>query len=443
MSETILLFPRPLARYAGRLLLLPLLPHQSPSKPLPAEIWSIIFSLALSTDASEGPYTNRLSWCVSLMLVCKCFQEMASPLLYSNIKIRTVSCLDQFTSRLYTADQKWDSIRRIPYSTPGRWVQIFDLSKIAATLDSRQAFAVDSLLTKLFPLMPFLEKLSLPSALPLSRRAFTSLINRDGNSNLRALSGICYDVSFSSAVSTEEDPSVQLLQTCHNLERLEITGNAINPVDLDSFPDGLEVIQVPSSTVRLDLPHLHSITLLSMPSSSLMYALLNTSLPHLRALSITPYDDIPFPGAFASRFLDIHGKSLWTLSFFTPKSWPTRLHPSPCTLFHTCPNLRHLSLECPLPVLVLPDATNSPQVILPLQIISIPRPKEDFWRTLERLLPSLPSLKIVRMRDVRWLRRGMNNHAQEAGVQGEMRDWRRRLARKGIRLLDGDWKETP
>ncbi|KIJ21981.1 hypothetical protein PAXINDRAFT_95433 [Paxillus involutus ATCC 200175] len=443
MSETILLCPRPLARYAGRFLLLPLLPHQPPLKPLPAEIWSNIFSLALSADTSGEPCTNVFSWCVSLMLVCKYFQEVTSPLLYANVKIRTVGCLNKFTSRLYTADQKWDSIRRIPYSTPGRWVQTFDLSEIAATLDPQQAFVVDSLLTKLLPLMPFLVKLSLSSALPLSRRALASLTNRDGNYNLRALTGMCYHVSYSSAVSTDEDPSVQLLQTCHNLERLEIIGNAIIPVDLDSFPDALEVIRVPSSTVKLDLPRLHSLTLLSMPSSSLMYALLNTSLPRLKALSITPYDDIPYPGAFTSRFLDIHGKSLLTLSFFTPKSWPTRLHPSPSTIFHTCPNLRHLSLECPLPVLVLPDATDLPQVVLPLQIISIPRPNNDFWRTLERFLPSLPSLKVVRMRDVRWLRRGMNNHAQEAGVQGEMRNWRRRLARKGIRLLDGDWRDTP
>ncbi|KIJ65066.1 hypothetical protein HYDPIDRAFT_89048 [Hydnomerulius pinastri MD-312] len=440
MSETILLCPRPLARYAGRFLLLPLLPHQPPLKPLPSEIWTNIFSLAVFATASEAPQRKSADgarMCFSLML------EVALPLLYSHVQIRTVSGLDKFTSRLYTADQKWDSIRRIPYSTPGRWVQTFDLSEMAATLESRQGFMVDSLLTRLFPLMPFLAKLSLSSALPLSRRALSSLTNRDGNSNLRSLGGICYDVSFSSAVSTGEDPFVQLLQKCHNLERLEIIGNAIDPIDLESYPDGLEVIQVPALTVKLNLPRLHSITLLSMPSSSLMYALLSTSLPRLRALSITPYDDIPYPGSFTSKFLDIHGKSLSTLSFFTPKSWPTRLHPSPCTLFHTCPNLRHLSLEYPLPVLILPASTDSTPVVLPLQILSIPRPNGDFWRTLERLLPSLPSLKAIRTRDIRWLRRGMTNRAQEAGVQGEMRDWRRRLARRGIRLLDGDWKETP
>ncbi|KAF9245894.1 hypothetical protein BU15DRAFT_85554 [Melanogaster broomeanus] len=391
MSETILLCPRPLARYAGRFLLLPLLPHQPSLKPLPVEIWSKIFSIALSAR-----------------------QQIALPLLYSSVKIRTVSCLDKFTSRLYTADQKWDSIPRIPYSTPGRWVQKLDMSAMAATLDSKQAFVVDSLLTRLFPLIPFLVRLSLPSTLPLSRRA------------LAALGGICYDISFSSTASTGEDPIVQLLQTCHNLERLEVIGCAIYPVDFDSLPGGLEAVPVPASTVELNLPYLHSITLLYMPSSSLMYALLNTSLPRLRALSVTPYDDIPYPGAFASRLLDIHGQSLSSLSFFRAQN----LAYAPSSPLH--------ALYCAL----LPYATDSTQMELPLQVLSIPRPNHEFWRVLMTWLPYLPSLKVVRIRDIQWLRRGMNNHAQEAGVQGEMRDWRRRLERKGIRLLDGNWKET-
>ncbi|KAH7886012.1 hypothetical protein F5I97DRAFT_1189094 [Phlebopus sp. FC_14] len=445
MSETILLCPRPLARYAGRFLLLPLLPHQPQLKPLPSELWARIFALVLAAgvpaSSQRGP-VGRAEVCLSLTMVCKSFKDVALPLLYSHVQIRTVSCLDKFTSRLFAADQQWDSIRRIPYSTPGRWVQILDLSEMAGTLDARQTFVVDTLLTKVFPLLPFLAKLSLSSALPLSRRALASLTNRDGNSNLLALGGICYDVSLSSTTTTGEDPFVQLLYTCRNLERLEIIGNGIDPIDLDSYPDGLELVQVPVSTVKLHLPHLHSITLLSMPSSSLMYALLHTSLPRLKALSITPYHDIPYPASFVSRFLEIHGRDLLTLSFFTPKSWPTRLHPSPPALFDSCPNLRHLSLEYPLPTLILPDGIDSAPPALPLQILSIPRPNNEFGRNLERLLLSLPSLKVVRMRDVRWLRRGMTNRAQEAGVQGEMRDWRRRLARKGIRLLDGDWKET-
>ena len=75
----------------------------------------------------------------------------------------------------------------------------------------------------------------------------------------------------------------------------------------------------------------------------------------------------------------------------------------------------------------------------PLQILSIPRPDARFLSVLESLLPKLPGLKVVRARDIRWLRAGMSSHAREAGVQGEMREWRRRLARRGISVLDATW----
>jgi len=304
--------------------------------------------------------------------------------------------------------------------------------------DSRQALMIDSLLTTLFPLMPFMENLTLPPALPLSRRALASLANRDGCSNLKVLRGVCYVSAFSSAISLEEDPVVQLLQTCDRLECLEAIGNDMLPVDMDH--DDQEEVVIPTTNVKLNLPRLHTLTLTSMPSSSLLHALLNAALPHLRVLCLTPYDDIPYPRALTTRFLTVHGSALSTLSLFTPKSWPTRLHPSPCTPFQTCPNLRRLSLEIPLPVLV-PPVTDPGSAIMPLQVLSIPRPVHDFWRTLEMLLPSVPLLQIVRIRDVRWLRKGLSRHAQEAGVQGEMRVWRQRLAKRGIRLLDGDWKD--
>lgn len=298
---------------------------------------------------------------------------------------------------------------------------------------------IDSLLTTLFPLIPFLENLTLLPALPLSRRALASLTNRDGSSNLRILTGTCYVPTFSSLISIEEDPLVRLLRTCHQLERLEVIGRNMEPADAE--PNSQEAVGIPATNVKLDLPRLHTLTLLSMPSSSLMHALLNAALPRLKTLYLTPYEDVPYPRALTTEFLDVHGNSLSALSFFTPKSWPTRFHPSPRTLFRTCPNLRHLSLETPLPALTPPDATDLGHAVMPLQILSIPRPNHDFWRTLEALLPSLSSLVVVRVRDIRWLRKGLNRHAQEAGVQGEMRVWRQRLGRRGIRLLDGDWKD--
>ena len=363
------------------------------------------------------------------------------PLLYSCVRLRSVNSLEKFTAHLYSADQMWDSIRRIPYSTPGRWVQVLDLSELQVLmmLDSPTYYAVDAFLTQLFPLLPFLTRLTLYPGFQPSRRALTSLTYRDGSSNLRALCGIGYHHVPHSQAATDEDEFVQLLRVCVNLEQLEVIGMDLD-TDLESHFDTEPPVVAP-----LHLPHLRSLTLLSMPSSPLMHGLLNSPLPRLETLKITPYDDVPFPASLSSLFLQTHGQHLRTLSLLTRNSWPTRFHSSPSTLLHTSPNLRHLSLEHPLPALTAPPKTSSTFAppILPLEVLSIPLPSSDFWATLEGLLPFLPSLIIVQTRGMRWIRQGVNSRAQEAGRQGEMKAWRDRLARRGIRLLDRDWKEAP
>jgi len=111
-----------------------------------------------------------------------------------------------------------------------------------------------------------------------------------------------------------------------------------------------------------------------------------------------------------------------------------RLHPSPVDLLQSCPNLQHLSLENPLPELVLSERH-------PLQILSIPGPISDFWPVLDKLLCYSPRLHVLRTNKVRKLKKGLSSRAQEAGVQGEIKEWRRRLMRRGIRVLDVDWNE--
>jgi hypothetical protein len=313
-------------------------------------------------------------------------------------------------------------------------VQNLDLSGLAFTSQS-EAFLFDSLLTRLFPLIPFLVRLALNPSFVLSRRAIAALARREGSTYLRCLEGISYTPSQESSIMDNNDPLVQLLGCCVNLEELEIIGPGLDPTEFEfSAPNDAEHPCIEP----LDLQHLHTMTLLSMHSSPLMFALLNTPLPALRKLTLTPYDDIPYPASLVSQLISTHGHSLRSLLLDTPKSWPTRLHPSPATLLHACPNLTHLSLENPLPVLSIPSLCGPH----PLRILSIPRPKSDYWRILEGYLPHLPHLTVIRARDVRWLRRGMTLHAQGAGVQGEMREWRRRLNRRGgIKVLDADWKD--
>jgi hypothetical protein len=64
---TILLRPRPFAKYAGVLLLVPLLPEPKPLKPLPAEIWAEVFSYVMESECSGD------TWSWSLIHVCKSF----------------------------------------------------------------------------------------------------------------------------------------------------------------------------------------------------------------------------------------------------------------------------------------------------------------------------------------------------------------------------------
>lgn len=338
--------------------------------------------------------------------------------------------LESFYKRLHIADQKWDSIRRIPYSTPGRWVQSLDLTDLVFE-GQAQALLLDSLLTQIFPLVPFLSTLSMNPSFVLSRRALSSLAQREESVNLRSLSGLSY-VPPPSPIP-DEDPFVNLLRGCPNLEVLVIIGQELDPTELDIDSGDVDVLS-PATFTPLYLPKLQIVSLLSMHSSPLMLALLHSPLLSLKKLTVTPYHDIPYPASLVSEFITIHGPTLSSLILFTPKSWPTRLRPSPTNLLECAPNLNHLSLEIPLPSLALSQRHG-------LKILSIPRPTSDFWAIFERLFPLLPDLAVLRARDVHWLKKGISSMAQEAGIQGEMRLWKRRLERRGVRLLDADWRE--
>lgn len=339
-----------------------------------------------------------------------------------------MAALDKFYGVLHVADQKWDSIRRIPYSTPGRWVQSLDLSRLQF-VGQAQALALDSALTNLFPLVPFLSRLSINPSFVISRRALNALADKDGTEYLCNLEGLSYVLPLSR--QTDDDPFVRLLRRCPSLEVLELIGQGPAPAELEfSFENGPELSE-PFSP--LNLPNLHMLSVLSMHSSPLLLALLNSPLPSLKKLTITPYHDIPYPASMTSRFIELHGRHLRSLNLLTLRFWPTHLRPSPPTLLPSCPSLYHLSLETPLTALVLNENH-------PLEILSIPRPDAESWRIVQQLLPKLPKLQVLRIRDLRWLRDGISSRAQVAGIQGEMREWARRLSRNGVQVLDADWK---
>jgi hypothetical protein len=304
--------------------------------------------------------------------------------------------------------------------------------------------AADELLTKLFPLLPFMTTFVLNTTITLSRGAFTALTFKDGSQHLKSLKGINAPVA---ARYPAGDPLVQLIRNSPHLEEIEIHGPGFDSPEVnsvfqfaDAFPpaemDGEEPVPLMESPLRLN--NLRSLSILSTHASPLMFALLLSELPSLQRLAVTPYDDLPYPTSLVSKFIQIHGSTLRSLHFYTPKDmWPMISRPSPSDVLLTCPNLTHLSLEFPLPELEFPSFSH-PGDAHPLQILSIPRPNQHYYQTITTLVSSLKNLRVVRTRDVRWLRQGIASQAMETGTQGEMREWRRRLALRGVNLLDAD-----
>jgi hypothetical protein len=376
-------------------------------------------------------------------------QDVVLPLLYSRVHIFTVSALQKFATHLYSSDQRWDSIRRIPYSTPGRWVQILDLSEVVL-VHSSDLFSVDSNLARIFPLLPFLKNLYLIPELLLSNRTLVALQCKDGIGELRSLNGLKASVSGGHASVQPFVPNLDtlmnLLRHCPRLEQLGIVCmDTVNPelepvidLNLSSFQDEEEA---GSLLPPLHLPYLKSLSLSAIPICPLFLTLLRTPLPALRHLMVTPCSDRDT--LQLSMLLSVHGCNLISLRINTPRHLPTSTgDPPPSPFLTSCPELHCLALDHPLPVLTLPaqaeDVSPHPH---PLRVLTIPRPSARFLREVEVLLPRLLALTVIRARSVRWLRAGVSGKALEAGVQGEMHEWRRRFLRRGVRLVDGEWRD--
>ncbi|KZV70735.1 hypothetical protein PENSPDRAFT_743395 [Peniophora sp. CONT] len=430
-SQIILLHPRPLAREPGTLLLVPLLPERPPPVHLPFELWSRVIFHVLGHDGdalerlpvAERRKQVRSRW--QLLRVCKSWTEIAKPLLYQHLHVFTLSSLDKLVTLLYRADQKWDSIRRIPHPPPNRWVRSLDVS--AHSSIPAAAMAIDLLLARIFPLLPYLERLALCPDYALSRSALVSLGEKEGLERLKSLMGfkVVYDNEDRGASASALHPAFAILRRCGELEQLEVVNDGGPPAEEDFLLD-LGDPEVFPEVPSLKLPKLTSLYLQTPSPTPIVAALLRAYLPVLRQLMITPYSDSPCPTTAA--LLAAHGTNLNTLHLQSPKHWGTVVDSQPSTLLITSPHLRQLSLEYPLPMLALPVG-----VLHPLQMLTIPGPNARFLHALEVLLPRLPAVRVVRVR--------VSSKALEAGVQGEMRQWRRRLARKNIRFVDADGKD--
>ncbi|KAF8526695.1 hypothetical protein JB92DRAFT_3081585 [Gautieria morchelliformis] len=410
-----------------------------PTHTLPAETWFRVLAFAFAVPPGSISIEERKAR-AGLLRVSKTFKNLASPLFYAYPHFSTPSTLAEFTDILQASDRAWDSLRRIPYSTPGRWVQALDLSRVSCTT-AAERLAVDTMLTQLFPLTPFLSRLVLNSTVRMSRRAMAALTAREGAGLLQVLKGIKWvGAGMTMWSASGEDPLLALVRVSVGLEELEVFGPGLLDDDDD---DGAMTPQLttppPTPLPPLCLPKLHSLMILSLPKSPLLASLVRSPLPSLRHLMVTPYDGVP--SAHTSALIAAHGAALHTLAFHTPKTWPPIRAATPPTLLHTSPHLRALSLTFPLPPLVAPPP--APAKGHPLRVLSLPRPDPTYLYKLEAwlYLGLLQCLEEVHMRDVRWIRAGLSSRAAEAGVQGDMQEWKRRLGRWRVRVVDVSGKE--
>ena len=81
-----------------------------------------------------------------------------------------------------------------------------------------------------------------------------------------------------------------------------------------------------------------------------MLALLSSRLPSLQRLAVTPYGDLPHPTSLVPKFVQVHGSTLRSLHFYTPKdTQSTIFHPSPSDILLMCPLTRVPLLELKIP----------------------------------------------------------------------------------------------
>ncbi|CAG7853688.1 SubName: Full=Uncharacterized protein {ECO:0000313/EMBL:CCA73627.1} [Serendipita indica DSM 11827] len=424
-GDPVLLRPRAATHPSVHLVLLPLLPTAPQRAPIPSELWGRILRNTISSR-SDTKSQDEQSALLKLVLVCKAFKDVVLPLLYTKPYIPSFDKFVQFCDKLIDSDRKWDNLRRIRYSTPGRWVESLDLSHLSH-LTGGQHLKFDKLVAQLFPILPFLRRLTLDHTAPLSRGAMHTLADSDAALSLTILRGV-HIPSTQRASYLQTESLVQLLRSCVNLEQLELRGEGL---DGDGDMHDPDAIYAPAN---FDLPNLTLLSVVHVPFSPIIQALARAELASLCAMTITLYADYA-KTSDASKLLDAHATKLTTLTFSPCEAWPSTTTHTPEDILDMCPRLRYLSLA------IIPNSLSRPTVPSPLAILCIPRPTIEF---LNRIVePLMPSLREVRIREVRYLSKAMGMGAAKAGSSAIILEWRRRLSRRGVIVLDAVGRSGP
>lgn len=248
--------------------------------------------------------------------------------------------------------------------------------------------------------------------------------------------GLCIRQSYSDTfnewtLNPLMDPLLLLLSRASHLECLGLVGQddqeAVFGTDIIS--PAAESFVAPS----LSIPRLHHLSIVDLFKSAAIKALSKASMPSMRSLTVTRFDFLP-PNATNLPELMVSLKGhLQSLHFVTPHS---TINPQIIdTTFHDFPSLTYLTLSSTCSWL-------APLVPHPLQCLAIPKPVSRLLPELERMLPLLPSLRVIRFWDVRWLPGTINARARASGTSGEMATWKRRLNSRGVAVVDADGRES-
>jgi hypothetical protein len=340
-------------------------------------------------------------------------------MLYAHVYIRTARMLHLLTSHLVESEMRLNSFRSMPYSAPGRWVKMLDLSSLPAIPIDVFFHSVDNALAQVCPLLPFLESLSLPDKLALSARTLYALALRDGAAHLRCLVGL-------RVMPSTETAFLALLHSASGLRELAICTDS---TDADAVSTDAED-KPPTNTLML--PALKTLAVAAPLPQFLQRAFMDACLPALVNATFAPGAELP-------ALLDAHGAGLQRVSLDAHvPAWPAHPAPSPPDILVRCPALTYLALP------TRPTPLAAPHLPHPLHEVRIARPDDALLAGLVRLRAAgaLPALREVRVLGVRYVGAKLGPRACSAGVQGALRVWRTKLARGGVRLLDCDGAEA-
>lgn len=487
------IYLNPARRSGARLILLPLLPPPAPKVDLPSELWGRCLQFAMDLTRERATCSSqtlsRLLKCrKDLLLVNKMFkvrrlalarqtldsrkllgQNLASCILYSEIKIYTLRSLELLHHSVTAGDRRWDNLRRIPHSTPGRWIQSIDISALSNDLSSRSAkFKADTCLNDIFHLTPFLTHLISDPKIVISGRVMRAL-GESHNPTLRVIKGFAPSEDYmympSSPWLLTRDPLIFLVRACAaTLEVLELVGPGATQ---DEDTVAALISQRELAFPPIYLPRLHTLALAGLPCSPLFYTLLYSPIPSLVRLTFTIYPSRHSRDTQSSSaaFLANHGHSIESLILTTPPDWPPPDYVGTFTIppqgskayfdhsiLHLLPRLLRLNLSFPLPPLLL-----IPNPATPLRTLLFPRPIPALLpfvlemahiggerSPVESRMPGdRAGLRKVVWTKARWLRSDVgaaSRMARVAGDQSEMVRWRRALTKSSVQLIDADGK---